>query len=445
MAATAAEISRVAPEMIRFGNPEEFLSIYGSGLDQHESVVVTFSGAGQEIVLEPSSISSGQLEVWVPFEVVTREGRYAVSVTIKDGTVVQQLGPLSFSVAPALEGPPNLILPEAIVIEAKSPRGMSVPFHVVATTFTGQPLTAACDHESGALYPIGTTHVLCSATDNFGTVQGEFDIVVADFTPPVVTVPADFASATSTVTFEASAIDDIDGAVPVSCSPQSGSVFEPGVTEVVCVAYDAQLNPGLGIFRVTVGGLPPQITVPQDITYEAEKPEGAVVTFEVSATNNGTITCNHKSGDTFPIGKTVVQCTATNTSGSASGSFNIIVQDTTAPQILKVEVSPDTIWPPDHKMVRATVTVVTFDLADVAPVSKIISVTSNQPVNGTGDGDMAPDWKIVGDLKVDLRAERSGDVDRVYTIRVETTDASGNSTTADVTVRVSQSRRRSVR
>lgn len=38
---------------------------------------------------------------------------------------------------------------------------------------------------------------------------------------------------------------------------------------------------------------------------------------------------------------------------------------------------------------------------------KITSVSSNEPENGLGDGDTAPDWVIIGDLKVNLRAERA--------------------------------------
>jgi hypothetical protein len=38
----------------------------------------------------------------------------------------------------------------------------------------------------------------------------------------------------------------------------------------------------------------------------------------------------------------------------------------------------------------------------------VLSVTSNEPINGTGDGDTAPDWEIVDAHHVRLRAERAG-------------------------------------
>ena len=66
----------------------------------------------------------------------------------------------------------------------------------------------------------------------------------------------------------------------------------------------------------------------------------------------------------------------------------------------------------------------------------ISNITSNQPVNGTGDGDTAPDWEVVDEHHVRLRAERSGGVTRVYTITITCTDAFGNTSTSQVQVTV---------
>ena len=105
--------------------------------------------------------------------------------------------------------------------------------------------------------------------------------------------------------------------------------------------------------------------------------------------------------------------------------------------ISAVAASPSVLWPPNHKMAPATVTASASDLCSAALVYKITSVSSNEPVNGTGDGDTAPDWVITGNLTVNLRAERSGSGSgRVYTIMVGCTDASGNSSTKTTTVTV---------
>ena len=68
---------------------------------------------------------------------------------------------------------------------------------------------------------------------------------------------------------------------------------------------------------------------------------------------------------------------------------------------------------------------------------QITNITSNEPINGTGDGDTAPDWEFVDEHHVRLRAESAGgSVGRIYTITVTCTDAAGNSTTKTIEVHV---------
>lgn len=101
--------------------------------------------------------------------------------------------------------------------------------------------------------------------------------------------------------------------------------------------------------------------------------------------------------------------------------------DTVPPTITGVAASPNTLWPPNHKMVPVTVAVSASDNSGTKPSCKITSVASNEPDNGLGDGDTAPDWEITGDLIVNLRAERSGNGSgRVYSITTQCTDTSGN-------------------
>ena len=92
-------------------------------------------------------------------------------------------------------------------------------------------------------------------------------------------------------------------------------------------------------------------------------------------------------------------------------------------------------------MVPVTVAVSATDVCDPTPSCRITSVSSNEPVNGLGDGNTSPDWAITGDLTVNLRTERAGPgTGRVYTIAVTCTDGSGNSSTktAGVTLPHSQ-------
>lgn len=118
-------------------------------------------------------------------------------------------------------------------------------------------------------------------------------------------------------------------------------------------------------------------------------------------------------------------------------SSAVAVADTTPPTIQSVSATPSILWPPDHKMVPVNVKVLSSDICDPALACRISSVSSNEPVNGLGDGDMAPDWGITGDFTLNLRAERSGTgKGRIYTISVTCTDDSGNGSVATTNVRV---------
>jgi hypothetical protein len=111
--------------------------------------------------------------------------------------------------------------------------------------------------------------------------------------------------------------------------------------------------------------------------------------------------------------------------------------ETTPPDITSLIATPNTISPPNHKLVPVTISVTVTDNCDAAVVQscRIISVTSNEPVSGTGEGDTAPDWEITGNLTLNLRAERAGSgTGRIYTIIVQCSDNAGNSATRSTMV-----------
>ncbi len=74
---------------------------------------------------------------------------------------------------------------------------------------------------------------------------------------------------------------------------------------------------------------------------------------------------------------------------------------------------------------------------------RIIGVTSSEPGDGRGANGTEPDWMVVDDLAVQLRAERSGGAEqRVYTVTLSCIDAAGNESIGDVTVTVPHDQRR---
>jgi serine protease len=123
--------------------------------------------------------------------------------------------------------------------------------------------------------------------------------------------------------------------------------------------------------------------------------------------------------------------------GSASDSVVVTVRDETVPTIASVSATPNVLLTPNHEFVPVAVAVSASDVCGDGLRCRIVSVTSNEPVAGLWRGDIGHDWEIVGDLTVNLRAERSPKGDgRVYTITVECADASGNTATSTVTVLV---------
>jgi hypothetical protein len=113
----------------------------------------------------------------------------------------------------------------------------------------------------------------------------------------------------------------------------------------------------------------------------------------------------------------------------------VLVEDTIPPLILSASVTPNVLWPPNHKFVKVQASAVASDICGDA-TCKIKSITSSEPVRQKGDN-TSPDWKTNGDLGGQLRAERTGKGNgRVYTLTIECTDESGNASTRDVIVTV---------
>ena len=104
-------------------------------------------------------------------------------------------------------------------------------------------------------------------------------------------------------------------------------------------------------------------------------------------------------------------------------------------------MAPATLWPPNHKLRTVTVSVTASDICDASPVIRLVSIVSNEPDDGLGDGDTSQDVQgaLLGtdDREFQLRAERSGKGSgRIYTITYSATDASGNVTLRETNVSV---------
>jgi len=188
----------------------------------------------------------------------------------------------------------------------------------------------------------------------------------------------------------------------------------------------------------------PNISCPAP-TVECASPSGATVALNPTVSDNCPgilqVSCTPPSGSTFALGTTPFTCNAKDAAGNPNScSAAVKVVDTTPPTITALSASPNTLWPPDHNMVPVSLAVSVTDICDpnVAKSCLIVAITSNEPVLGAGSGNTSPDWQITGALTASLRAERSAPGGgRIYTLTVQCTDASGNSSTKATTVQVS--------
>ena len=243
-----------------------------------------------------------------------------------------------------------------VTVDAPAPTeatGALTPVTFAASAYDAvdgsRPVT--CTTASGSGYasddsfPVGTTVLTCSATDKAGNtgISDPFDVVVTDTTPPEVSTPANVVVGNDAATVSypnATATDLVDGVVPATCTPSSGTKFAPGTTTVTCSATDKAGNAGASTFTVEVQDVTkPIVTVPADTTVEATSANGAAVTYDAATAEDDvdgslTPTCSKASGSIFPLGTTEITCSATDKAGNVGdSSFTVIVEDTTAPAV----------------------------------------------------------------------------------------------------------------
>jgi hypothetical protein len=120
-------------------------------------------------------------------------------------------------------------------------------------------------------------------------------------------------------------------------------------------------------------------------------------------------------------------------------------EDSTPPN-LQVVLSPDTLWSPNHQMQTITATITVTDDTDANPTVKLLSIESNEPDTGAGNGDQPNDIQGANfgtdDRQFLLRAERFGTgIGRIYTVKYEARDAAGNATVVTRQVLVPHDRR----
>ena len=177
-------------------------------------------------------------------------------------------------------------------VQATSAAGAVVNFTLPTTSDEDGPVAVTCDATSGAVFPVGSTKVTCSATDaddSPSTVSTTLTVLVVDKDLALAGVPA-AATVNATnpagaiVTYTGPTATDEEGPRAVSCDHPSGSMFPIGQTTVICSATDADDTPSTAsaTFNVTVVGAAGQLQGLQNFVQGL--PPGTSLADKVSST-----------------------------------------------------------------------------------------------------------------------------------------------------------------
>jgi hypothetical protein len=235
--------------------------------------------------------------------------------------------------------------PRDITEEAKSGLGNEVIYKQPTAYYKigNKPfdVKVECEPESGETFKIGKTVVTCTAIDDSGYKQRQFNVKVVDGPPNINaqnTTGRMYDASGATVSFAVMAIDAVDGQIPeenINCNPKSGTLFEINNTKVSCAASDSRGNNATKSFYVILKDEePPKIddVVNLKMVAKTQNPSKAAVQFSINAIDavdgqipEENINCNPKSGSEFSVGiSTPITCNAYDKSKNiATASFEL--------------------------------------------------------------------------------------------------------------------------
>ena len=234
--------------------------------------------------------------------------------------------------------PPTITCPPNQSVSATIPTVVNYPPPTATDNCPG--VATDCNPPSGSTFPVGTTPVTCTATDGSkNTASCTFTVTVGTC---VITCPANvltFTSPTDTscgaaVSYPSPTASGVCGAV--NCAPLSGSFFAVGATTVTCTTG---AGPSCSFTVTVLDNTPPRVFCPPNIsTVTLPGQSTALVNYPpATATDNCTgasVECSPPSGSRFPVGFTLVTCTATDLSSNTTNCFfSITVSDGEPPVI----------------------------------------------------------------------------------------------------------------
>lgn len=246
-----------------------------------------------------------------------------------------------------------------------------------------------------------------------------------------------------------------------------GNFFEKTSYDAWIDAIDDEDVVGASILSGDASGNTTMVTLPvaaagPDRIEECTSPEGTVVELDGSNSTrapddeaataylwnvNGTEYHGEIVDVTLPKGESDAILTLTDDRAFTGVDQTLLeVVDTTPPVIHDIVITPECMWPPNHKYVRFAlgdeIWVDADDACDGDLDIKITHVASSQPDNGNGDGNTTHD-AVFSDEVMCLRSERAGNDKngRMYRVTFEVMDDEGQGAEHTAYVRVPHDQR----
>jgi hypothetical protein len=348
----------------------------------------------------------------LPFDVTATGGASGMPVTFTANgacTVQGQNGIATVTIASA---------GDCHVVASQAGNDNFTPAPDVTATITIGRATAEIDIDPVTVGYDGQAHGLMGEATG---VKGEDLTALLTLGAKFTNVPGgtanwSFAGNMNYLPFDGHASVSITKATPVFSNLSALTVEAGTVTAALGGSVALGTLIPTGSVTITFNGTPQMVAVGPDGRFAASFPAATLVPsatpYAVSFTYSG-------DGNFNPI----------------AGAGSVRVVDTTPPAIVGVSATPNLLESASHRMVDV---MLSYQATDVGSAPSCgLSVVSNEPVNGTGDGDTASDWMVIDEHHVRLRAERAGTGSgRLYTITVGCSDAAGNRSTATTTVSV---------
>ena len=252
--------------------------------------------------------------------------------------------------------PQNIVVPSG---------GFTAAWNEPTASGNCYPIVVTSNFNSGAFFPVGSTNILYSAKDvnnNVGTCSFTITVTASDpcandnVKPDISGCPRNLFlianpanNAAVGIWHDPTATDNC-GAVTLTGSTVSGTLFSVGTTTVTYTATDAKNNISICKFTVNVANINPCTSTtgpsftscPQNITVNTTGNSGQANWIEPTANaicTPVTINSNYFSGSFFSIGATQVNYFASDINGNLGKcTFNVTVNnaclsDTVAPVI----------------------------------------------------------------------------------------------------------------